>query len=164
MIGSAIASGIFFFKLWQYVHWIVPGAMLTFLYSAPKLPVKASSILKRIAIGKTIYLSFVWTYVTTVLPLLIDGNDWEIADLLFVLTRFFLIYAICIIFDFRDREEDRREGIRSMITYFNERRIDFIFHLSLLIFFVAAASLLLYDSAILTVAIMAFPGLLVWMI
>ena len=159
MTVSGIAAAIFFFRLWQFVHWIVPGVLLTFLYSAPKLPVKASSVLKRIAIGKTIYLSFVWTYVTTVLPLLIDGHYWEWSDLLFVFTRFFLIYAICIVFDFRDREQDKKEGIRSMITHFNERRIDLIFYLSLSIFF-ATALLLLYDFAILTVSIIVLPGIL----
>ena len=160
MAGAAFAAVVFFFKLWQYVHWIVPGVLLTFLYSAPKLPVKASNVLKRIAIGKTIYLSFVWTYVTTVLPLLIDGEFWNGADLLFVCTRFFLIYAICIIFDFRDREQDRREGIRSMITYFNETGVNVIFYLSLVIFFIAGF-ILLYEFAVLTVSIIILPGILV---
>ena len=161
---SAIASAFFFFKLWEHAHWLMLGALLTFLYSAPKLPVKASNVLKKIAIGKTIYLSFVWTYVTAVLPLLIDGHYWDKSDLLFVASRFFLIYAICIVFDFRDREQDRREGIRSMITYFNERGVDIVFYLSLLFFFIATGLLIAFDFSIASVIILAFPGLLVWVL
>jgi hypothetical protein len=33
-------------------------------------------------------------------------------ELLFCCSRFFLIYAICILFDYRDRDQDKQEGIR----------------------------------------------------
>ena len=158
---SAIGAAYFFFSLWQHAHWLMVGVLLTFLYSAPKLPVKASNVLKKIAIGKTIYLSFVWTYVTTVLPLLIEGEQWNAADLSFVASRFFLIYAICILFDFRDREQDRQEGIRSMITYFNERGVDIVFYLSLALFFIATGLLMLFGFSLLMVLLLGFPGLLV---
>ena len=77
-----------------------------------------------------------WTYVTAVLPVLIEGHTITTTVILFCLSQFFLIYAICILFDFRDREDDKAEGIRSMITYFNEKGIDILFSLSIVVFIV----------------------------
>ena len=69
-ITGFIACIIFFILLRQ--HWlaIAFGALLTFLYSAPKLPQTFFKALKKIAIGKTIFLAFVWMYVTSLLPVL----------------------------------------------------------------------------------------------
>ena len=92
---------------------------------------KPFHLLRKVAIGKTIYLSFVWMYVTSLLPILLDGRI-TVAGILFCCSRFFLIYAICILFDYRDRENDKREGIRSMITYFGEQGVDRLFHGSLI--------------------------------
>ncbi|HUR12757.1 MAG TPA: hypothetical protein VM012_15380, partial [Flavitalea sp.] len=141
--------------------WIAIGGILTFLYSAPKIPIAATSILRKIAIGKTIYLSFVWTYVTTVLPMLMYGRPWTATEVLFTGSRFFLIYAICIIFDYRDREEDKKEGIRSMITYFNETGINIIFYLSILMFMISTILLLWKGFSSLLVFILLMPGILV---
>ena len=75
-----------------------------------------------------------WTYVTAALPILIEENIITTKAILFCISQFFLIYAICILFDFRDREDDRAEGIRSMITYFNEKGIDILFFISVVVF------------------------------
>ncbi|HET9745694.1 MAG TPA: UbiA family prenyltransferase [Chitinophagaceae bacterium] len=130
LIGAAIC--FFFIK----EHWFYIGiaAVLTFLYSAPKISFPPFQWLKKIAIGKTIFLAMAWTYVTAMLPVLIEESSISTKAVLFVLSQFFLIYAICILFDFRDREDDKAEGIRSMITYFNEKGIDILFSLSVLIF------------------------------
>lgn len=127
-----IGATLFFIPLWQ--HWLpISGAMfLTFLYSAPKVPHPAFAWLRKIAIGKTIFLSFVWTYVTTLLPALVAGQAAN-ADVLYLTGhRFFLIYAICILFDYRDREADRKEGIRSLITYFDDNNLDKLYYGSVL--------------------------------
>ncbi len=106
--------------------------VLTFLYSAPKVPHATFRWLKKIAIGKTIFLAFVWMYVTTLLPFLIadaSKQGWMEAVLLSIY-RFFLVYAICILFDHRDREEDRAEGIRSLITSLEEPHLDKLYYAS----------------------------------
>lgn len=118
-------------------HWLpLAGAVvLTFLYSAPKVPHATFRWLKKIAIGKTIFLAFVWMYVTTLLPYLISDVSklafLEVA--LLCVYRFFLIYAICILFDHRDREEDRAEGIRSLITSLEEPHLDKLYYGSLIV-------------------------------
>lgn len=112
---------------------LLMAGFLTFLYSAPKISVRPFSWLRRIAIGKTIYLALVWMYVTVVLPLHLQGSALTDTQILFAVNRFFFIYAICILFDFRDREADRRQNIRSMITTLTEPGIDRLFYGSVIV-------------------------------
>jgi 4-hydroxybenzoate polyprenyltransferase len=135
------------------------GGFVTFLYSAPKLPQQFFVALRKVAVGKTLYLAFVWMYVTTVLPFVISGQPWRMEFTWFVLGRFFLIYAICIPFDYRDRADDKADGIRSMITYFNERGVDNIFALSIGLFIVFTLLLLRYGFNIIQVSLLLVPGL-----
>jgi len=75
----------------------------------------------------------VWTYVTSVLPLIIENIPWNERSILFCVGEFFFLYAICILFDYRDRQDDIADGIRSMITYFNEKGITVLFTVSVLL-------------------------------
>ena len=157
---GAVGAIWFSFVLIDNLKWFLPAALLTFLYTAPKLPIPATGILKKIAVGKTIFLAFVWTYVTTALPLLVAGTPWTMPAVLFCLCRFFLIYAICILFDCRDREQDRKEGIRSFITFLSEKGIDRLFVTSFLLFVVSTSLLLLYNLQAHTIILLLVPGLL----
>ena len=155
-----IGSGIFFLYLIKYWPWLVFGAIITFLYSAPKIPDKHFRALRKIALGKTIFLALVWTYVTTILPVIVSGNAWQVDFYFFTASRFFLIYAICILFDYRDREDDKAKGIRSLITYLNETGIRNLFALSLFLFFVSTCSMLFYKYNLLTIFILVLPGII----
>ncbi|WP_343303145.1 UbiA family prenyltransferase [Chitinophaga niabensis] len=148
LLGCAIGLiGAIWFALPLLKHWLpVSGAvLLTFLYSAPKVPHKMFSWLSKIAIGKTIFLAFVWTYVTTVLPALIAGDTDTLEILYLTGHRFFLIYAICILFDYRDREQDRQQGIRSLITLLPDAQLDKLYYGSVLL---AAVFALLLATAV----------------
>lgn len=131
---SLAGAVVYFWLIRGHWFWIALGAVLTFLYSAPKIPHRFFIFLRRIAIGKTVFLALVWTYVTTLLPLLVAGVAWQSAFAWLACSRFFLIYAICILFDYRDREDDKADGIRSMITWFNERGINNLFAISIVLF------------------------------
>ncbi|MEO5685088.1 MAG: UbiA family prenyltransferase [Chitinophagaceae bacterium] len=157
LIGAVIG----FFMLRQHWFWIGLGAFVTFLYSAPKIPCKIFIDLRRIAIGKTIFLAFVWMYVTTVLPLLVTGNPWQAGFTWLALSRFFLIYAICILFDYRDREDDKAAGIRSMITVLHERGINRLFVLSILLFTLFTACMSTSGSSWAVIGILLVPGVTV---
>jgi len=163
-LTGAIGATIYFFSLIQ--HWVVLcfGAFVTFLYSAPKLPQPIFRGLKRIAVGKTLFLSFVWMYVTTALPIFIAGASWNGSFVLFCLSRFFLIYAICIVFDFRDRDDDKKEGIRSLITFLDEKGIDIIFILSLTLFFICTIGLSWFHFPALYILVLTIPGIILAMI
>lgn len=142
---GGIGATYYFFYFIQHWYWLAGAVVLTFLYSAPKLSHGPFPLLKKIAIGKTLFLTFVWTYVTTILPIAFDGEHWNGSSLFYILSRFFLIYAICIIFDYRDRDYDRKEGIRSMITALNETGINALFYVSLFLFAASTFMLRLYD-------------------
>jgi 4-hydroxybenzoate polyprenyltransferase len=130
-LGAAVFF-IYFIEKWYY---IMPSAALTFLYSAPKIPLPFFRGLKKVAIGKTIFLALIWAYVTSGLPVLIEDALSKRA-ILFFIGQFFFIYSICILFDFRDREDDKADGIRSMITYFNEKGVDILFTISVTVFII----------------------------
>ncbi len=155
-----LGSGIFFFALIQHWYWLLLGAFITFLYTAPKLPHKHFIELKKIAIGKTIFLSMVWTYVTTALPLLVTFSNFTTDAWLFIISRFFLIYAICILFDYRDRLDDKMDGIRSLITYLEEKGIDKLFYFSLILFAIATIMMYFNDHSLVFIIILLIPGFL----
>jgi 4-hydroxybenzoate polyprenyltransferase len=148
----------FFFYFIQDWFWMGGAGLLTFLYSAPKLPYKFAGFLKRIAIGKTIFLAMVWTYVTTALPVLLAHKPWNAETVLFCSSKFFLIYSICILFDYRDRDYDKKEGIRSLITYFDEKEINLIFYVSVLLYAFFTVSLSLYRFSPVITALLLLPG------
>lgn len=161
IIAGFIGSLLFFFQISQYWFWIGISVVLTFLYSAPKIPMGFASLLRKIAVGKTIFLALVWTYVTGILPILLSGERWQPQHFLFSAGRFFFIYAICIIFDFRDREQDRRDGIKSMITYFNEKGISILFHGCMFVFLVTTVLLYFYGFSAIQISALLIPGLIV---
>lgn len=160
-ILGLLGSAFFFFYFIDAWFWMLAPIALTFLYSAPKLPFRIFGLLKKVAVGKTIYLAFVWTYVTSVLPVILNNETIRNADLLFCASRFFLIYPICILFDYRDRENDRREGIRSMITYFTESGINALFYGSLVAFLLVTTSLYFFQFSLLTILFLLIPGIIV---
>ena len=156
-----IGTGIFFFYLLPHWHWLLLSAFITFLYSAPKIPHPLFRSLRKIAIGKTQFLAIVWTFVTTILPIHISGQEWQNEFYYFIGHRFFLIYAICIIFDYRDREDDKLSGVRSLISYFDEKHINWLFCIVLSLF--TLATLLFYSGgfSILQLIALLIPGVIV---
>jgi 4-hydroxybenzoate polyprenyltransferase len=160
LVAGFAGSAIFFLFLAKYWFWLSLAAIATFLYSAPKLPDKYFRLLRRIALGKTIFLAMVWMYVTTILPLIISKVIWHGDAYLFIISRFFMIYAICILFDYRDREDDKSKGIRSLITYLSETGVRNLFIFSILVFVISTTCLLFYQYSPLTVSILLLPGII----
>ncbi|ATL47999.1 hypothetical protein COR50_12950 [Chitinophaga caeni] len=141
-ILGGLASAYYVIPLLQHWFWIAIAMVMTFLYSAPKIPHPLARHLQKVAFGKTLFLTFVWTYVTTTLPGLIAGN-WEWLPFLALnIHRFFLIYAICILFDWRDKVPDKAAGIRSLITYMDDRHLFMLYFACLAVSGIAAISLL----------------------
>lgn len=159
-IAGLVGAVFCFFFLKEHWFFIGIASILTFLYSAPKISFPPFQWLKQIAIGKTIFLAMTWAYVTAVLPILIEGKIEPAKAIFFCACQFFFIYSICILFDFRDREDDKADGIRSMITYFDEKGIDILFSISVAIFIIL--SLLMKNTGIewTNIALLLFPALL----
>ncbi|MBL0270654.1 MAG: hypothetical protein IPP99_18810 [Chitinophagaceae bacterium] len=127
-------AGTIYFSIPLLPHWryIIPAAIATFLYTAPQLPHPFFRRLRKYAYGKTIFLALIWTYATSILPLLLNHDRWESGFTIYATGRYFLIYCICILFDYRDRETDRQNGVKSLITYLSDTGIHRLFVFSLL--------------------------------
>jgi 4-hydroxybenzoate polyprenyltransferase len=132
-----LGSIIFSFLLINHWFWLGVTAFVTFLYSAPKIAHPLFTPLRKVAVGKTIFLAFSWTHVTALLPMVIHNHVLSDAQIWFVVNRFFFIYAICILFDYRDRESDKKDQIRSLITMLNEKGIDILFWGSMAAYFIS---------------------------
>lgn len=156
LIGTAY-EGWLLIDHWQ---WLSLVAFVTFLYSAPKVPYPLFHALRKIAVGKTLFLSIVWTVVTALLPVVVSGTDWQIWHTTFLVNRFFLIYAICILFDLRDRDLDRRMGIRSLITWLNAGQVRLLFMLSVVLFIMTSLVMLAFGQPVVKVVVLVVPGII----
>lgn len=132
--AGLVGAIIYGYALREWWLWLLATAFLTFLYSAPKIPFWPFNHLYKIAVGKTIFLALVWMHVTVILPVVLSGAPYPSGFEAFALNRFFLIFPICILFDYRDREHDIKEGIKSMINLLNEKGLDVLFWCCLFIF------------------------------
>ncbi len=159
-LTGAVGAAVYFFYLLPWFPALCLAALLTFLYSAPKLPQPMFRKLQQIAVGKTIFLAFVWVYVTTVLPLIVAEAHWSVSFVLFTASRFFFTYAICILFDFRDREDDKTQGIRSLITVLGEKSIDRLFWTAIVLFFLSTFALSFYHFPAFYILLLLIPGLI----
>lgn len=157
-LAGSLFFGLFFLDHW---YWLLFSAFITFLYSAPKIPHPIFNWLLKIARGKTVFLAIVWMYVTTILPLQVSDIQWEAVFFLFAASRFAFVYAICIIFDYRDKEHDKLIGIRSLITLLDKTQITRLFITSLCLFFVFTLLLLYREYSYSTVAVLLIPGVIV---
>jgi 4-hydroxybenzoate polyprenyltransferase len=161
---GVVGSVIFFYLLRHHWFALFFATLLTFLYSAPKIPLPFFRFLKQVAIGKTIFLAAVWTYVTGILPVFIAGLHFNHEMKWFSASRFFLIYSICILFDYRDRMDDKKEGIRTMVNYFDETGVSRLFIFSVIAFIVFTVGLLFTGTPILTVITLIFPGIILFLL
>jgi 4-hydroxybenzoate polyprenyltransferase len=156
---ALVSSGFFFFLLIDHWFWLCASALLTFLYTAPKIQMQPFIGLRKIAYGKTIFLSLAWMHITVMLPFFIASITWNRAHIIFSINRFLFIYAICILFDLRDRDRDKKDGIKSLITFFNEQENMRLFHWVLFLFF-GTSILLLHYFTLPIIFALTIPGLL----
>jgi 1,4-dihydroxy-2-naphthoate octaprenyltransferase len=156
---GVIGSLIFFYKLREHWFALFFATLLTFLYSAPKIPLPYFRFLKQVAIGKTIFLTTVWTYVTSMLPVFIASLHFNHAMKWFSASRFFLIYSICILFDYRDRVDDKQDGIRTLVNYFDETVVNRLFIFSIIAFIFFTLGLHFSGIPAIQVFIMIIPGI-----
>jgi 1,4-dihydroxy-2-naphthoate octaprenyltransferase len=156
-LAGSIISFSYIRSCW---FWLSIAVIATFLYSAPKIPHPWFRALRKVALGKTIFLALVWMYVTTILPVIIAGNKWNTGIILFSVYRFFQVYALCIIFDYRDRADDKSSGIKSLITFLSEKSIGRLFAGSLLTATVAALLMLNYNYPVVDIVFLLIPCLI----
>ncbi len=144
LIISFISADLSFIPISRYYEILLPLAFITFMYTAPKIPLQPFLFIRKIAVLKTTYLAMVWVFTTTALPVLVSGAGWKTEMTYFTLNRLFLIFPICVLFDYRDREEDRLEGIKNIATALTPRGLDYVFAFCMALNIISA---ILFQSA-----------------
>ncbi len=157
-------TAYYFYLLKEYAFWIALPAVVTFLYTAPKIPFAPFIWLRRFVVGKTLYLAIVWTYITVVLPLRLSGGGWSESAALFFVNRFFLILPVCMLFDYRDKTEDRKSGIKNIVAYINDRQLEALYVVMLILFFTASLRLYFLRLNIIELFILILPQLILSLI
>jgi len=93
-----------------------PFAVLTLFYSLPIFK-KAGILfrLREIPLLKIILISFVWSSVTIMLPLIQSTIEYQSSHIILMLIeRFIFVFAITIPFDIRDFEIDKKAGLKTI--------------------------------------------------
>ena len=160
IIASISLAGVIYF-IWKLQHYWLPiilPAIITAVYTAPKLP--ALKIIKSLAHGKTFLLAFTWVYVTCVLPLLIFSDDWNMGEFIFCFSRFLLIYAICLLFDYRDRDEDIKTGLITLPARISVRNLGIYFYAIIITFICTTCLLIMYGFQSMDIIILLIPGII----
>ena len=112
LVSGAVVC-VYTWRLRSGILYILIAGLTTFLYSAPNIPFRPFIFLRRIAIGKTTFLALVWTYVTAMMPMLIGRLPLAARHYYYLGSRFFLVYAICILFDLKGQDrgpQKRNQG------------------------------------------------------
>ncbi len=95
---------------------IAIAASIAGLYTAPKLPLPMFKNLRKVVFAKTLYLAIGVTFVTVLLPLLVANTPWIAGTKAYIIHRFALIFAICILFDVKDKQADMQGGIKNILN------------------------------------------------
>lgn len=127
-IGSAVLVLALLTQLITYLFYFLPVIVATFLYTAPKIDYRPFRYLRQIAVLKTAYLASVWTFVTALIPLLINTTVWTTPMSLWALNRFIFIYCLCFWFDYRDRDDDSRSRWLTLVSMMTQQRAFYVFY------------------------------------
>ena len=116
--------------------YILPAAIATLFYTAPKIP--AFNKLEGKALGKTIYLSAIWVYVTVLLPFECANQKMHASAWWYLICQFCFVYIICLLFDYRDQQKDKLNYVLlNTIKHFDIILIviSLVFHFALFCFY-----------------------------
>jgi hypothetical protein len=150
-----VSSVVCLYLLWLNKNWIpyiFPAIIATLFYTAPKLPIKILKKLEGKALIKTLHLSTVWIYITGVLPILLSGTSLDMEMILYLSGNYIFIYIICLLFDYRDQEQDK-------INYVLINNVKYIE--GLLVFFALAFLLLIGIMVIIKIPLLVVLSILI---
>ncbi len=130
---------LFSFFSFHLKHFLILGclAAISFLYSFPFLPFGKKRRIKDYGLLKIVTLSLLWTLVTVWFPV----NTLPVNGLLFTFVfvkRFIFMFILCLLFDVRDIEIDRREKINTLAVILGKKQCYTLSYVLLLLFLAIA--------------------------
>ena len=116
----------------------IPLALITLAYSVPVLKVKGKKKrLREIFLVKITTLALVWSFTTVTLPMIDNGIDlFTKSSVALFIQRFLFMFAICIPFEIRDMEQEKKWSNTTLPIYIGVKGSKLIGLLSLLIFII----------------------------
>lgn len=111
-------------------------ALFSILYFLP--PVN----LRKMGYFKQFYIALIWVMVCVVIPFMFEEDSFVKArnfqkdEILYIVSQFCFIAALCIPFDIRDIEKDRNEGTRSLPVILGIKKSKYIAIALMLIYFI----------------------------
>jgi len=138
MFGLLLTAPFLKFKTFLL---FLPLAMLTYAYTIPVLSTgNKKKRLREIFLAKITTLALVWSFSTVTIPLEDNGFDLFSASALSLFTqRFLFMFAICVPFEIRDMEQEKKWGNTTLPLLLGESKSKTIGIIALLLF-----SLLVY--------------------
>lgn len=127
-----IIYSLFSFRPHHFMILLVLGG-IAFLYSFPLLPFVRKKRIKDYGLLKIITLALLWTLVTVWFP----ANERVYYGLTFKLIfvrRFIFIFILCLLFDIRDTEVDRKEDISTLSVKLGVKRSYILCYILILVF------------------------------
>ena len=119
--GVVIAGGAAFYLSAGEVVWCLLLGVVTFSYSLPLLPFGKRRRIRDYGWLKIAVLSFVWTVVTAVLPI-VHWGKLPAAYPVEIAVRLVFIFVLCMLFDMRDVLEDQRNNIHTLPAVVGEQQ------------------------------------------
>lgn len=129
-----ILFSFFSFHLKHFAILICLG-VIALLYSFPFIPFGKRKRIKDYGSFKIITLALLWTLVTVWFPV----NDMDVNTTLFIfvfIKRFVFMFILCLLFDVRDTEIDRKENINTLAVILGKKRSYFLSYLLLIVFII----------------------------
>lgn len=143
LVGALlILFSFFYFQLKHFVILALLGA-ISFLYSFPFLPFAKRRRIKDYGLLKIVTLSLLWTLVTVWFPV----NNMPFDKLLFIFVfvkRFIFMFILCLLFDLRDIEIDRKENIDTLPIMLGKKQSYNLSYILLVLFLTIALLQYLY--------------------
>lgn len=101
---------------YRNLFWFIIIPFVSLAYSHPLNPWSHKSI-REIGLLKSVSLSFVWAFTTVVLPVIMwnDAPATIFNQVLFLfLYQFIFIMSLCVLFNIKDYEEDKKDGVNTV--------------------------------------------------
>lgn len=117
IIGFVGASVIFFNYFKDIFIYLLPLLLLSLGYFFPIVKLRKNGWFKLIT------LVFVWTMITAVMPIVLNGGYlFSFKSIAHVAARFFFMVGICLPFDIRDIHIDSKENISTLPQMLGEKK------------------------------------------
>ncbi len=131
------------------ILYLSPLCILSIGYFFPSVHLRKFTLLK------IFILVLVWTATCYIIPILLSNTIFSSLNFIYTLSGFCFMAAICLPFDNRDIEIDKKENIKTLAVLFGSKRVNLIaFIFSLL--YLTLLIITKVDSIIFTISLIVF--------